>query len=129
MDNSTNIQYLWQDKKRILGMPISFTKYSISNDRIFVETGLLNTKFDEVLLYRVRDLSLSITLGQRIFGVGSVLVHSSDKTTPHLLLQNVKNPMQVKELLHNTVEKIKVEKGVRVGEYIEDDGHGCNDCN
>lgn len=67
------IEYIWKDRKRILGMPLSFTKYSLSEDRIFLETGLLNMNLEEILLYRVRDISLRISLGQRIFGVGTIL--------------------------------------------------------
>ena len=61
------ITYLWKDRKRILGLPITFTRYRLSEDRIFRETGLLNLKEEEVLLYRVRDLELKRSLFQRIF--------------------------------------------------------------
>lgn len=81
------LTYLWKDRKRILGMPISFTKYALTEDRIFMETGLLNLCSEEVILYRVRDMTLKISLGQRIFRVGSVVLASSDKTTPVLELK------------------------------------------
>ena len=42
------IEYLWQDRKRHLGLPISFTKYSLSEDRLFVTEGFLNIRDDEV---------------------------------------------------------------------------------
>ena len=96
----SEVPIVWKDRKRILGMPITFTRYSMSEDRLFLETGLLNTRQEEVLLYRVRDISLKITLGQRIFGVGSVLVQSSDKTMPVLELKNIRRPREVKETLH-----------------------------
>ena len=67
------IEYIWKDRKRILGMPLSFTRYSLSEDRVFLDTGLLNMNLEEILLYRVRDISLRISLGQRIFAVGTVL--------------------------------------------------------
>ena len=86
------IEYIWKDRKRILGMPLSFTKYSLSEDRIFLETGLLNMNLEEILLYRVRDISLRISLGQRIFGVGTILLQSSDKSMPVLEIKNIKNP-------------------------------------
>ena len=54
------IQYLWKDRKRHLGLPLSFTRYSLSEDRLFCEKGFLNLKCDEVLLYRVRDLQLNL---------------------------------------------------------------------
>ncbi|HIT52699.1 MAG TPA: PH domain-containing protein [Candidatus Fimivicinus intestinavium] len=114
-------EMLWKDRKRILGMPISFTRYALSEDRLFIKTGLFNLEEEEVLLYRVRDLSVKRSFGQRIFGVGSVLVHSSDKSTPHLLLKNIKNADDVKEQLHQQVEKMKIERRVRLGELMQDD--------
>ncbi len=114
------IEYLWKDRKRILGMPITFTRYMLSEDRVFLETGLLNLKQEEVLLYRVRDLSLTMTLGQRIFGVGSVTLQSSDRTTPVLELKNIKRPREVKEILHRQVELMKQTRRIRVGEVMGD---------
>ena len=118
------LNFIWKDRKRILGMPISFRKYAMNEDRLFVEKGLLNTNQEEVILYRVRDISLHISLFQRIFGVGSVVVQSSDRSTPVLTLKNVKSPREVKEMLHQQVEKVKIQRRLRVGEVLEDDGYG-----
>lgn len=119
---------LWRDRKRILGMPITFTKYALSEDRLFRETGLLTSRQEEIVLYRIRDIGLQISLGQRLFGVGTVLVHSSDQTAPHLEIKNVKDPNRVKELLHQQVEEMKIRRRVRLGEWMSDDGDGCEDC-
>ena len=120
------IAYLWKDRKRHLGLPLSFTRYRLSEDRVFCEKGFLNIHEEEVLLYRVRDLELRMSLGQRIFGMGTVCVHSSDKTMPHLELQNVKHPREVKELLYQTVEAAKDRRGIRstelMGDGFGDDG-------
>lgn len=125
-----SIEYLWKDRKRVLGMPLSFTRYRLSEDRLFCETGLLNTKSDEVLLYRVRDLRLTINLAQRILGVGTVCVISSDKSVPHLDLKNIKSPREVKELIHQNVEAAKDKRRMRTTELLsgEDDfGHHDDD--
>ena len=114
------LTYLWKDRKRILGMPISFTKYALTEDRIFMETGLLNLCNEEVILYRVRDMTLKISLGQRIFRVGSVVLASSDKTTPVLELKNIRQPREVKELIHRQVEEMKRSRQMRVGEILDD---------
>ena len=104
----TGIETIWKDRKRFLGMPLSFTRYSLSEDRLFLQKGFFNLQFEEIVLYRVSDISLKMTLGQRIFGVGSVIVHSSDKTTPHVELKNIKRPVEVKELIHKHVEEMKI---------------------
>ena len=119
-----SIEYLWKDRKRRLGLPLSFTRYRLSEDRLFCETGFLNIKSDEVLLYRVRDLQLTISLGQRIFGVGTVCVVSSDKSIPHLDLKNVRDPRQVKELIHRYVEQAKDKRRMRATELVGADGGG-----
>ena len=120
-----SIQYTWKDRKRILGMPITFTRYRLSDDRLFCEKGFLNIKQDEVLLYRVRDLQLNMSLGQRIFGVGTICVVSSDKSVPHLDLVNVKDPRNVKELIHRSVEEAKDQRRMRTMEVMggEDADH------
>ena len=107
---------LWTDRKRYFGLPISFTKYEVSEDRLFMTTGFLNLKYEEILLYRVRDLELSRSFGQRLFGVGTIKVCSSDKTHPELYIQSVKDPAAVKELIHQQVEDMKIRRRVRFGE-------------
>lgn len=117
----SSIQTIWSDRKRYLGMPLSFTRYALSEDRLFLSVGFLSIKDDEVLLYRVRDINTSRSLWQRIFGVGTVTVLSSDKSCPTLELKNIKDPMAVKELLHTQVEEMKIRRRVRVGEIMGND--------
>lgn len=122
------IAYIWRDRKRYLGMPLSFTRYAMSEDRLFTSVGFLNIKDDEILLYRVRDIDTKRTLGQRLFGVGTVTVVSSDKTMPNMVLKNIRNPVEVKEMIHQQVEEMKLKRRVRVGEIMgngfDDDGDG-----
>ncbi len=114
-------QYIWKDRKRFLGMPLSFTRYALSEDRLFTSIGFLNIKDEEVLLYRIRDITTARTLWQRLFGVGTVTVASSDKTQPVVVLKNIKDPVRVKELLHENVEEMKMRRRVRVGEIMGSD--------
>ena len=93
----------------------------MSEDRLFTSVGLLSLKDDEVLLYRVRDIDTSRSLWQRLFGVGTVTVMSSDKTMPNMVLKNIKNPMEVKELIHAQVEDRKIRRRVRFGEIMSAD--------
>ena len=67
---------------------------------------------------RVRDIDLERRLFQRLFGVGTVTVMSSDKSMPTLVLKNVKDPIMVKELIHKQVEEMKIKRRVRVGEIM-----------
>ena len=118
---SVTIEFLWKDRKRYFGLPLSFTRYCLSEDRLFISEGFLNIRDDEVLLYRVRDLDTNRSLWQRLFGVGTITVYSSDRTMPTLVLKNVKDPVFVKELIHKQVEEVKIRRRVRFGEIMGTD--------
>lgn len=123
MPNNTDT-LLWRDKKRHLGLPISFTTYSVSEDRLFRETGFLNRKYEEILLYRIRDISMTRSFGQILLGVGTITISSSDKSAAKLDIVNVKAPKQVKELIHQLVEECKARRRFRFGEFeaVGDEG-------
>ena len=115
-----SLTYVWKDRKRYFGLPLSFTKFALGEDRLFLEKGLFNLTADEVLLYRVRDLELNMKLSQRIFGVGTVRVHSSDHSIPLLELENIKKPREVKEMIHKAVEEAKEKRRMRTMELMGD---------
>ena len=118
---------LWKDKKRILGLAISFTRYELTESLLRVKTGLLNTREEELRLYRVRDISAQESLLDRLFGVGSILLHTTDATSPTLLIQHVKRADQVKELLSAQVEKARVKNRVRAMEVGDSGGDDAAD--
>lgn len=115
---STN-SIIWHDRLRRFGLPLSFTKYSLSGNRLFRETGVLNLKEEEILLYRIRDLTLTMSLWQRIFGVGTINVVSSDKSTPNIQIKSIKNPKKVKELLFEQIEVCKCGRNMRTTELLD----------
>ena len=116
------MEYLWKDRKRnCFGLPWSFTTYALTEDRFFMNTGLLKTEEDEVRLYRVLDLSLSRTLMQKIFGIGTIKVSSADKTLSDFEIKNIKNPIEVKEQLSRLVEENRDKKRVTSREFISED--------
>ncbi|MEL7609855.1 MAG: PH domain-containing protein [Bacillota bacterium] len=105
-------QILWHDRKRILGMPISFTKYEVDNSRLTMRKGLFRTETDELLLYRVLDIKMIRTLGQKMFGVGTLSLYCADQSNRTLELKNIKKPDEVRKFLSRIVERERNAKGV-----------------
>lgn len=105
---------LWHDRKRwvFFGLPFTFTRYSVSRERLFVSTGFLSVNDDEVRLYRIMDISLKRSLGQRIFGLGTIKICSADKTMKDFEIKNIKNPITTKELISDLVERQRDAKRV-----------------
>lgn len=115
------LNYIWQDRKRHFRLPLSFTRYSMTEDRLYLKTGFLNLKEEEILLYRVQDITLKRSLAQRIFGVGTVCVRSSDLSVPHLDLVNILNSKAVKDMISDKVEEAKDRRRMRPTELIDSD--------
>ncbi|MCI5613194.1 MAG: PH domain-containing protein [Agathobacter sp.] len=117
-----NQKIIWKDRKRTLfGLPLSFTKYSLEEDRLFIETGFFNSVENEVRLYRIMDLQLSRTLGQKMFGLGTIKVKSADKTLGDFEIKNIKNSKEVKEQLSKLVEEMRDKKRVVNRELMMED--------
>lgn len=125
MSKKINIEaadYKWQDRKRTLfGLPLSFTTYKVTNEKLLVKTGFLNTNEEEVRLYRIMDVTLKRSFGQRIFKLGTIHICSSDKTTPEFDIKNIKQSKQVKELLSDLVEAERKKNRVSAREYMSSD--------
>ncbi len=113
-----NAEIIWTDKKRILGLPISFTRYSVTEDKLIIRRGLFIDREDEIILYRIKDITLRRGPLQQMLGVGTIIIESVDITTPKLFICSVKDSRKVKELLSKLIEKNKKTAGVSFGELL-----------
>lgn len=118
----TDTPVLQERKRRVFfGLPLSFTTYSLNHRKLTVRTGLLTTNEDDILLYRVMDTSLRRSLGQKLFGLGSIHVASSDQSLPELIIKNIRHPRDFKERLDERVESERLRMRVRAGEIYGSD--------
>lgn len=114
-------EYRWQDRKRtIFGLPLSFTKYYLTEEKLLIKTGFLSVKEEEIRLYRILDITLKKSIFQRICRVGTIHCCSADKTTPEFDITSVKNPDWVKETLSDMVEVERTKKRVTSRENMID---------
>ena len=119
-------EILWRDRKRYFGLPLSFTRYEVTNDRLIKRRGFFKTYTDELLIYRIMDIQLVRGLGQKLFGVGTITLISTDKTTPKVDLQNIKRSDVVRRFLSKLIEEQRVAKGVGKSEFLGGVPHGMN---
>ncbi len=117
-----NTNSIWRERKRnCFGLPWSFTVYTLTEDKLLVSSGIFNKTFEEVVLYRILDLTVKCTFWQRIFHIGTIHCCTRDKTTPEFDIKNVRNPLDVKELISTTIEDSRTRKGYTIRELMGDD--------
>lgn len=121
-------EIIWKDRKRTLfGLPWSFTRYSYSQEKLYIKTGFFTIREEEVRLYRILDVTLNRKLGERIFGLGTIHCCSADKSTPEFDIKRIKNSEAVKEQLSDLIEKQRVDKRITGREFMADDNHDVDD--
>ncbi len=96
-------EVIWTGKKCILGLPISFTRYILTDTKLVTKIGLFSIREDEVELYRVYDMALNLPFGQRIVGCGTLKLLSKDSDTPAKELKSIKRPREAKRLIDEAV--------------------------
>ena len=110
------INVVWQDRKRTLfGLPWSFTKYSLTEEKLLVET----------------DVTLKRSFGERIFGLGTIHCCSADRSTPEFDILRIKRSGEIKNMLSDMIEQQRTLKRVTSREFMSDqDDIDCeDDCN
>ncbi len=113
-------EILWQDKKRpFVGLPLSFTKYTLWPDKLVIDVGFFVRRQNEVRLYRIVDFSVRQNLIQRMFGIGDIVVSSSDNSEADFVIREVKKPYEVKDKISDRVEKERVKNKVIAGEFLK----------
>lgn len=110
---------LWRERKRTLfGLPLSFTVYTLTETKLFIKTGFFHIHEEEIRLYRILDLTLSRTLEERIFGLGTIHCCTADKTAPEIDLKRIKSSREIRTLLSDRVEEERSSRYVGVREMM-----------
>ena len=118
----SNMEYIWKDRKRtIFGLPWSFTKYRLTKEKLLIETGVLSRQEEEVRLYRIMDVTLKRSLGERLFGLGTIHCCSADRSTPEFDIRRIKKSADIKNMLSDMIEAERMEKRIAGREFMGDD--------
>ena len=123
------VNYAWKDRKRtIFGLPLSFTVYKLTEEKLLIESGFFNKKEEEIRLYRIMDLTLHRPLGQRIFGLGTIHCCTADKSTPEFDIIKIKKSAEIKNLISDMIEAEREKKRISGREFMADGTeHGVDD--
>jgi uncharacterized membrane protein YdbT with pleckstrin-like domain len=90
-----------------------FTKYEVTTERLRITRGILSTRMEETELYRVRDTTLEQPFFLRLFSLSSIVLRSTDLSTPGVTLEAIPNGRVLRENLRGAVEKMRAKRGVR----------------
>ena len=88
-------------------------KYELTQERLILKSGVLNKKIEELELFRVRDYSIEKPFIYNIFGLGNIVLTSSDKNNPYIKLEALKDIEDLKNKIRNAVQITRKNNGVK----------------
>ena len=87
-------------------------RYTLTNERLIKESGILSKARDEIELFRVKDTAVKSTLFQRFVGYGNIAVVSTDGSG-NFEMDNLPDAMAKREQIRLMANKAREAKGVR----------------
>jgi uncharacterized membrane protein YdbT with pleckstrin-like domain len=99
--------YVEKKRTKFLALPICFTTYTISDEKLTITSGFLNITVDDAFMYKVQDVKLTRSLIERIFKLGTVTCYTGDTTHPELKLLHIKNSTIIKDFLMTASEEAR----------------------
>lgn len=106
-EGTSMIKFVERKRWVFLGLPFTFTVYTVKEDLITVQKGFLNKKENDCYMYKVQDVELLRSLGERIFGLGTVKCYTGDTTDPELYLTHIRNAKEIKDFILEVSEKAR----------------------
>mgnify|MGYP000917324589 FL=1 len=91
--------YVERKRTKFLALPICFTTYKISDEKITITSGFLSITEDDARIYKVQDVKLTISLLERIFKLGTITCYTGDTTHPELKLLHIKRASEIKDFI------------------------------
>lgn len=126
-EETGNMEFIERKRWLFLGLPFTFTKYSIKEDMITIDTGLLKVVENDCYMYKVQDVEHVASLAERIFRLGTIICYTGDTTHPKLLIEHVRNSKAIKEFILKESEEARLRRrtvnmlDIGSGEMDDDD--------
>lgn len=89
------------------------TRYTLTDQRLKTQRGVLNKLTEDLELYRVRDTRFQQSLVERMLGLGEIVLFTTDESTPQVSLRYIRDAEAVREKLRGLVEARRDAKRVR----------------
>ncbi len=110
LENEDEIMFTERKRWLFLGLPFTFTKYTITPSLLTIDQGLFNTVEDDCYMYKIQDVKLNTSLLERIFKLGTIICYTGDITDSELKLVHIKNAKEIKSYLLKQSEVARIKR-------------------
>ncbi len=101
-------EVLWQGRPFL---SIS-THYTVTDERLRIVEGVLGKEREDIELIRIQDIDIRQAFRERLLNLGDIIITGHDATSPKTVLNNIKDPEAVHELLRRAILKARKKHGL-----------------
>lgn len=87
--------------------------FQLTSERLLITSGVINKTTETLELYRVRDLQAVQPLLQRMFGLQTINLITSDSSTPEICVDYIPAGLQLADKFREQIEQARMRKRVR----------------
>lgn len=109
-DNDDTVMYRERKRLLFLGLPWTFTKYTITPSTLTTNRGFFRTEEDDCYMYKIQDVKLTATLIERLFKLGTLICYTGDVTDRELVLIHIKHAKDIKAYLLKASETARLKR-------------------
>ncbi len=106
------IQFVEKKRTALFALPIYFATYTITEDMLNIKEGFFKITENDCYMYKIQDVSMTMTLIERIFKLSTITCHTGDTTNPILVLKHIKNGRAIKEFLLQASDEARLKRRI-----------------
>ena len=105
-----SMEFVERKRWLFLGLPFTFTKYTVKEDMVTIQSGFFKTIENDCYMYKIQDVELSARLIEKCFGLVTITCFTGDTTHPKLILTHIKNARVIKEFILRESEAARIKR-------------------
>ena len=105
-----NLQYKEYGRLLLFGIPWPFKHYEIYENELTITSGFLSIKEDDCFMYKITDVELSRSLFQRMAGLSTITLFTSDVTDKTIIMKNIKHGREIKDFINQESERARLRR-------------------
>lgn len=113
--------YVERKRTKFLGLPFSYTKYTISDEKLSITSGFLSITEDDAFMYKIQDVRLTRSFMERVFKLGTITCYTGDTTHPKLELEHIKRAGIIKDFIMYSSEEARRKRRALRAQKIEEE--------
>ncbi len=104
------LRYSERSRWLLFGLPWTFTKYEIRENDFTIIKGVFTVRENDCYMYKISDVEITSSLLQRMAGLSTIVLYTSDVTDRTIVMKNIKHGREIKDFILQASESARLRR-------------------